>query len=69
MFDAMTPNDPHWFDTSDTRASDRAAVRYEFAMMAIVIVFTIAAVIGLATAFPPGPDELSPWSVQPMPML
>jgi hypothetical protein len=38
-------------------------------MMAIVIVFTIAAVIGLATAFPPGPDELSPWSVQPMPML
>ena len=69
MFDAMTPNDPYWFDTSDTRASDRAAVRCALAMTAAVIVFTVAAASGLSAAFPPGPVELSPWAVQPMPML
>lgn len=69
MFDAMTPNDPYWFDTSDTRASDRAEVRCALAMTAAVIVFTFAAAIGLSAASPPGPVELFPWSVQPMPML
>ena len=69
MFDAMTPNDPHWFDTSESRASDRAAVRCALAMTAAVIGFTVAAAIGLSAAFPPGPVELVPWAVQPMPML
>ena len=69
MFDAMTPLDPYWFDTSDTRARDRAEVRYALVMTAIMMVVTIAAVIGWATAFPPGPVELIPWAVQPMPML
>lgn len=69
MFDAMTPNDPNWFNTSDTRASDRAAVRCALAMMAAVIVFTVTAAIGLSVAFPPGSAELFPWAVQPMPML
>ena len=69
MFDAMTPNDPFRFDTRDTRASDRAAVRCALAMTAAVIIFTVAAAIGLSAAFPPGPIELSLWTVQPMPML
>jgi len=62
MFDAMTPNDPYWFDTSDTRASDRAAIRCALAMNAAVIVFTFAAAIGLSAAFPPGPVELFPYA-------
>lgn len=69
MFDAMTPNDPYWSDTSDTSASDRAAIRCVRAMTAAVMVFTVAAAIGLSAAFPRGPAELSPCAVQPMPML
>ena len=69
MFDATTPNEPYWFDTSDTRASDRAAIRYALSMTVVMMVFTLAAVTGLAMAFPPSPFELFPWAVQPMPML
>ncbi len=53
MFDAVTPNEPTWFDTSDTRASDRAAVRCALAMAAVMMVFTVAAAIGLSAAFSP----------------
>ena len=69
MFDAMTPNDPNWFNTSDTRASDRAAVRCALAMTAAVIVLTVTVAIGLSVAFPPDSAELFAWAVQPIPML
>lgn len=69
MFDAMTPADPYWFNASDTRAADRAAVRVALAMTAAVMVFTLAAVIGLSAAFPPGDDAPPFWGTEPMPLV
>jgi hypothetical protein len=69
MFDAITRDDPSFPNLTDTKANDRAAIRYALAMTAAVMVFTLAAVIGLATAFPPDPTAPPPWAVQPMPLL
>ena len=69
MFDAITPDDPSFFNLTDTGANDRAAIQYALAMTAAAMVFTVAAVIGLATAFPPDPAAPPPWTVQPMPLL
>lgn len=69
MFDGFTQDEPSRFNFPDTRASDRAAIRYALAMTAAVAVFTLAAVISLATVFPPDPTAPPPSPVQSMPLL
>ena len=69
MFDAMTPNDSYWFNTTDSKASDRAAVRYGLAMTAAMLVFTFSAVIARSAAFPAGLEVQPFLTAQPMPLL
>ena len=66
MFDGVF-TEPHRFNPSDSRATDRAAIGVALAMSAAIFVFTIAGAVTLQALFPAHPDALTPWTLLPVP--